>query len=159
MANSSEGMCHFFCQLPARIYSLTVVVKASVSSVFCSSSWALAEPVAGLALARVSRNAGACLGPCRLFEARKHVEERAHVARFFLHPDDFAGVRMGVEGRGDFFARQRVKLIEKKNGGSGIFAAAAFGAQFVADFAAGDQDALGVVYIAIGNQLLRIAVR
>ncbi len=32
-------------------YELGVVAKARVRSVFCSSSWALAEPVAGLALA------------------------------------------------------------------------------------------------------------
>ena len=31
--------------------ALGVVVKASVRSVFCSNSWAFAEPVAGLALA------------------------------------------------------------------------------------------------------------
>ena len=32
-------------------YELGVVAKARVSKVFCSSSWALEEPVAGLALA------------------------------------------------------------------------------------------------------------
>ena len=74
------------------------------------------------------------------------------LARLFLDPDDFAGIGMLGECGGDFRPRQRIELIEEENRGAGILAAAAFGAQFVADFAAGNQDAFGVVNFAVGDE-------
>jgi len=56
------------------------------------------------------------------------------------------------DGGGDFRARQGIKLIEEEDGRGCIFAAAAFAAQLVADFAAGDQDALSVLHFAIGDE-------
>src|SRR6266478_2575691 len=76
---------------------------------------------------------------------------RAHVFWFFLDPDDFAGVGMLVDGGGNFRAQQRVQLIQENNRGAGVFATAALGAQLVAEFAADDEDALGVLHFAVGN--------
>src|SRR5713226_28940 len=89
---------------------------------------------------------------CQALETRKYVAEGAHVARLFLNPDDFARVGMLGDGGGDFGARQGVQLVEKENGRVRVFAAPAFLAKFVADFATGNQDALGVVYLMVGNQ-------
>ena len=44
------------------------------------------------------------------------------------------------------------ELIEKENGRVGVLPAAAFGAQLVADFSAGDKDAARVPHFAVGNQ-------
>jgi hypothetical protein len=57
--------------------------------VFSSSSCALAEPVAGLALA-VRLTLSTARSPARR-EQRHDVGERAHVGRLFLHPDDLGG--------------------------------------------------------------------
>ena len=76
------------------------------------------------------------------FEARKHKTGSAHVARLFLYPHDFARVGMFGDSRGDFCAGHWVELVQEKDGGARIFAAAPFRAQFVAHFAAGDQDAV-----------------
>ena len=48
--------------------------------------------------------------------------------------------------------RQRIKLVQKKDGGLGIFAASAFGAQFVANFSAGNRMRLASWHFAIRNQ-------
>src|SRR6266404_8388135 len=53
----------------------------------------------------------------------------------------------GGEGR----TQQRVELVERNNCGAGVFAATALGAEFVSDFAAGDEDALGVLHLTIRN--------
>src|SRR5258707_12048619 len=76
---------------------------------------------------------------------------RAHVFWFFLDPDDFAGVGMLVDGGGNFRAQQRVQLIQENNRGAGVFATAALGAQLVAELAADDEDALGVLHFTVGN--------
>src|SRR5882724_6662425 len=86
------------------------------------------------------------------FQPRQDVKMRAHISGFFLNPDDFAGIGMFADGGGDFRARQGIKLIEEENRRARIFTAAAFGAQFVADLAAGDQDAPGVLHFAIGDE-------
>ena len=54
---------------------------------------------------------------------------------------------------------KRIELVEKQNGRAGILALAAFGFQFVADFAAGDQDVLGVGHVPIGNDLQKVRLR
>jgi len=68
---------------------------------------------------------------------------------------------MLIDGGGNFRARERVELVEKENGGTRVLvlgarragdAAAAFGTQLMADFSAGDQDALRVLHFAVGNQ-------
>src|SRR5580700_741754 len=87
-------------------------------------------------------------------KTRQNIEERAHVGWFFLHPDDFTRVRMFVDGGGDFRLGQRIKLIQKKDGGRSVMATAAFGAQFVSDFAAGDQDTFGVVNVGVTDKVL-----
>src|SRR5579859_3274035 len=76
---------------------------------------------------------------------------RAHIFRLFLNPDDFAGVGMLGDGGREFRAQQRVELIEEDNRGAGVFAAAAFGAELVTEFAADDEDALSVLHFAVGN--------
>src|SRR5216684_3383156 len=76
---------------------------------------------------------------------------RTHIFWLFLDPDDFPCVGMLVDGRGNFRTQQWVELIEKDNRGAGIFATAALGAQLVSEFAADDQDALGVLHLAIGH--------
>ena len=86
------------------------------------------------------------------FQAREHVEQRAHVGGLFLDPDDFAGVGMRVDGSGNFGFGQRIKLIQEKDGGGSVVAAAALGAEFVANLAAGDEDTLRVADFAIGNE-------
>ena len=85
-------------------------------------------------------------------EARKHVEEGAHVGGLFLNPDDFARVGMSSNRRGDFVFGQRIKLVEEENRSGGVVPAAAFCAKFVADFSAGDQDTLRVGDFGIGNK-------
>ena len=86
-----------------------------------------------------------------LRQAGHDVEKRTHVARFFLDPDDFAGVWMGRQGSGDFRAWKRIKLVQKQDCGAGVFAPAAFSFQLVADFAAGDEDVPGVGHLTVGN--------
>ncbi len=64
-------------------------------SVFCSSSCALTETVAGLALAGRFTEHRAL--PRNALEARHDVEQRAHVGLLFLHPDDLAQVLRGCD--------------------------------------------------------------
>src|SRR6266481_5735422 len=85
-------------------------------------------------------------------QPREDVKMRAHIGGFFLDPDDFAGMGMLGDGGGDFRARQGIKLIEEEDRRSRIFTAAAFAAQLVANLAAGDQDAPGVLHFAIGDE-------
>src|SRR5713101_8627407 len=56
----------------------------------------------------------------KAFESRQNITCRAHVAGFFLDPDNLSSVGMLVDGSGDFRARQRVELVEKENGGVGV---------------------------------------
>src|SRR5215469_12700353 len=74
------------------------------------------------------------------FETRKHKTSSTHVSWLFLHPNDLPGAGMFGDGGGNLGSRQRIKLVKKKDRGARVFAAASFGAQFVTDFAAGDQD-------------------
>src|SRR5260370_42071393 len=83
------------------------------------------------------------------FEPRQNIACRAHVAGFFLNPDNLARVGMLGEGGGNFRTRQRVELVEKEDGGIGVLAAAAFGAHLVADFSAGDEDAAAGLALAV----------
>src|SRR5712692_11736665 len=83
-------------------------------------------------------------------ESRQDLSHRAHVAGLFLDPDNLARFGMLRDGSANFCARQRVELVEEENGGVRVLTAAAFGAQLVADFTAGDQDAPGVLHFAIG---------
>jgi len=53
--------------------------------------------------------------------------------------------------------RQRVELVEEEDGRVQILAAAALGAQFVPDFAAGNQDAVCVGDFGIGHERLEAA--
>src|SRR5260370_18180524 len=84
---------------------------------------------------------------------------RAHVFRFFLDPDDFSSVGMRVDGGGNFWAQQRIELIQENNRGGGVFAAAALGAKFVAEFAADVENALGVLHFAVGNDRKKARLR
>src|SRR5260370_27305261 len=85
------------------------------------------------------------------FESRQNITRSAHVAGLFLNPDNLARVWMLLNGGGNFRARQRVELVEKENGRICVLTAAAFGAQLVADFSAGDQDAAGVLRFSVRN--------
>ena len=78
------------------IFSRRPGPKASSIRVFCSSSCALAEPVAGLAAAeRLTLSTCAVAGEAA--QARHDEGVRAHVRRLLLHPDDFVRVGMGVD--------------------------------------------------------------
>src|SRR5271169_4146825 len=101
---------------------------------------------AGGALHRADANV---LGLSNALETRQNVEERAHVGRLLLDPDDFAGVGMGVNGGRNLGFGQWVELVQEKDCSGCVFAAAAFGAELVANFAAGDQDALRVGNLTI----------
>jgi len=58
---------------------------------------------------------------------------------------------MRGDRRGDIQPRQRVKLFQKENRRLRVIPALAFSAQFVANLAAGDQNALRILYLAIWN--------
>ena len=130
-----------------------MVAKAKVISVFCSSSWALAEPVAGLALAerftvrtrrylawamrsrRGTRRKGrpcwpALPGPTP-FRARLDARQSRRQSRLS---------EVGTAGR------------EKKSR-CVVFAATAVRAEFVANLSAGDEDALRVGNFASGTSV------
>src|ERR1700731_3487184 len=77
------------------------------------------------------------------FKPWQNVSYCAHVAGLFLNPDNLARVGMLGDSSGNLRARQRIELVEKENGGMGVLTATALGAQLVADFSAGDQDAAG----------------
>src|SRR5260370_2072151 len=62
------------------------------------------------------------------FEPRQNITCRAHVAGFFLNPDNLARVGMLRDGGGNLRARQRVELVKKENGGIGVLTAAALAA-------------------------------
>src|SRR5437867_1976615 len=86
------------------------------------------------------------------FKSGQDVTRCSHVAGFLLHPNNLARVGMLVDGRGNFRAGQRVELVEEENSGIRVFATAAFGAQLVANFAAGNQNATRVPHFAVGNE-------
>src|ERR1700674_505780 len=86
------------------------------------------------------------------FESRQNKAGRAHVAGLFLNPNDFSRIGMLRDGCVDFRARQRVELVEEENRRAGVLTAAAFGTKFMSNFAAGDQDALGVLHFAVRNE-------
>ena len=134
------------------------MVKARVSSVFCSTSWALALPVAGLAPElRFTLKHRAVAGDA--FQARQHVEQRAHVGGLFLHPDDFGVLAVAVEFGGDFLLGERIELFEEDDGGGGVFSLLSFGLKFVADFSGADQDAVGFSDFGVGDDVQKILVR
>src|ERR1700676_4698668 len=87
----------------------------------------------------------------QLANARHNKEVRAHILRLFLNPDDLARVGMFVNRGGDLRTRRGITLVEKYNRGGGVFATTAVGAELVAEFAADDEDALSVLYFAVGN--------
>src|SRR6516225_8864879 len=86
------------------------------------------------------------------FEARQHVACSSHVSGFFLHPNNLARIRMLSDRGGYFSAGHGVKLVQEENSRAGVLAATAFGAQFMAHFATGDQNATGVLHIAVRYQ-------
>src|SRR2546428_12970906 len=59
---------------------------------------------------------------------------------------------MLLYGRKDFRAWQRVELFKGENRSGTVLASAALGAQLVAHFAAGDEDALRILDLALGHQ-------
>src|SRR5260221_1894177 len=72
-------------------------------------------------------------GFCEAFKSRQNVTCGAHVAGFFLNPDNLAGVRMLIDGGGNFRSRERVELVEKENGGTPVLV---LGARSAGDTAA-----------------------
>src|ERR1700730_11124445 len=59
---------------------------------------------------------------------------------------------MRIDCRGDFRLWQRVELVEEKDSRGCILASAAFGSEFVADFAAGDQNTVGVLHFGVRDK-------
>jgi hypothetical protein len=58
---------------------------------------------------------------------------------------------MFLDGGGDFRARKRIKLIKEKDSSGGVLTAAPLAAKFVSDFAAGDEDALGILHFVVSD--------
>jgi hypothetical protein len=48
-------------------------------------------------------------------QARKHVEERPHVGRFLLYPNDVGILAVAVEFGDDFFFGKRIKLLQEND--------------------------------------------
>src|SRR5262249_18121943 len=94
-----------------------------------------------------------------LRQPRHNIKEWSHVSRLFLHPNDFPGVWMSVNRRTDFRLRHWIKLVEEKDRGTCVLAAAPFGAEFMTDFAACDQYALGVCDFSVLHNLLKVRLR
>ena len=78
-------------------------------------------------------------------QTRHDEGERAHVGRLFLHPDDFARGGMGFDGGLQLGFGPGIELIEEDDAGGRVLALRALDAQLVADFAGGDEQALGVL--------------
>src|SRR5579872_1311951 len=55
--------------------------------------------------------------PCNALQTRKHIEQRSHVGRLFLHPDDIAFVAVAREFSGQFFLRKRIQLLHEYDSG------------------------------------------
>ncbi len=68
-------------------------------------------------------------------QARDDEPECAHVRRFFLHPDDLAGMGVALHQLRNLGFRKRIELIDKDDGRLFIVAALALVYQFVAYFA------------------------
>ena len=92
-------------------------------------------------------------------QSRHHVEERAHVGRLFLHPYDFAGVGVLIDGGFQFCFVEGVHLVHEDDGRALILAALAFHAEFVPDLSGADQDAGGVHGACIRNDGQEALVR
>ncbi len=136
------------CQLEPSAQDFPVV-NASVSSVFCSSSCAFAEPVAGLALAERFTERTGSLVPASLRNRGKTKESAPMLAGSSCTQTISRG--MPRQFRAQFFFRKRIKLIEKNDRGGAVLAPAAFVAQFVADFAGADQHARAVFQFYLGH--------
>ena len=94
-----------------------------------------------------------------LRQPRHHIEERSHVPGLFLYPYNFSNIWMRINRRADFRLRHWIKLVEEENRSAGVLAPAPLGAQFVANFAACDQNALGVRDFSILHNLLEVPLR
>ncbi len=128
--------------------------NASVSSVCCSISCALCEPVAGLALAE--RLTESTPRPrARPLQARQQERQRAHVRRLFLHPHKFARVRVAVHLRGQFRFWKWIQLLQKNNRRRSVLAPLPLRDQFVPDFPGAQQHALRRPVAAIRNHRLK----
>ncbi len=57
-----------------------------------------------------------------MLNARQDVRERAHVGGLFLHPDNFARIRMARNFRAQFILRKRIELVEKQDRRFGVAA-------------------------------------
>ena len=73
--------------------------------------------------------------PGESFDPRQDEEERPHVGRLLLHPDQVAGLRETIELGREFLGGERVELLDGDDGGLGIATAFALGSQVVADSA------------------------
>ena len=67
----------------------------------------------------------------------------AVVLRLLLHPDDLPRLRVARQGGRQRGRRERVELLEAEDGGRGVAAPLALGAQLVEDLPGGDQDPPG----------------
>src|SRR5215813_2939439 len=91
-----------------------------------------------------------------LRQPRHYIKKRSHVSRLFLHPHDFPGVWMSVNRRTDFSLWHWIKLVEEKDRGACVLASAPLSTQFMTDFAACNQDALGVGDFLVLHNLLKM---
>ena len=129
------------------------VVNANVSSVFCSTSCALALPVAGLAL-ELRFTDITWRAPAMRSRRGSMLNRRSHVGWLFLYPDDVARVAVAGEFRGEFFFWKGIELFQKYNRGGVVFSLLTLGLEFVADFSGADQDAVGLADFHVGDHVL-----
>ena len=124
-------------------YGALAVLNASVSRVFCSTSCALPEPVAGLGLAeRFTERTARGRAKRRSLGIIKN--NAPHVGRFFLDPHHFARRGVLAERGNQLLLRERVKLFERQNGRAGVATLLALRAQLVNDLARGHEQAASV---------------
>src|SRR5271168_2329709 len=77
-------------------------------------------------------------------QQRHHVEERAHVRRLLLHPDDLLGPGMLVERSLQLCLGPWIHLLEEDDADGHIFSLGTLDAEVVADLSAADEEAARV---------------
>ena len=82
--------------------------------------------------------------PASRRQPRQHIEERAHVGRLFLHPDDIARAGWRASSAVSSASGKGIELFDEDDRGRGVFPLFPLDAQFVADLAGAEHDATRV---------------
>lgn len=84
------------------------------------------------------------------------VGEGTHVGGLFLHPDDFAGLGMLVDGGAELGFGKGIELLEEEDADGHVLALFALDAEIVADLAGGDDEAAGSFDVVVGKDVLEM---